>query len=375
MPTAARHRTASVAIAALSAQIELSAGAAPDAVQLLPAGAFRAEDGRPADAPAWTLTAASAQTLIDQVAARTNRVVIDYEHQTVHAKANGQPAPAAGWFKALQWREGSGLWAVGVQWTQRAAQMIAAGEYRYISPVFVYDRTTGAITRILHAALTNDPALDGMAAVAAASSQLASTPENPAMDEVLERLIYILNLPVTSTPQEIAAQLDKLKAALLADAAPDAAAAAKFDGIEAYIAALKAQAATAQAALTAEREATAALKASTQPMEVVAALRSEVASLTADLNARKISELIDPALADGRLLPAQEAWARDLGASNLAALTTYLQTAQPIAALTGTQTGAAKGAHKPGAPTLTEEQAALCRIGGWDSSVFAPKAA
>ena len=195
------------------------------------------------------------------------------------------------------------------------------------------------------------------------------------MDELIERLVYLLNLPVTSTPQEIAAQLDKLKAALLADAAPDAAAAAKFDGLDAYIAALKAQAATAQAALTAEREATAALKASTQPMEVVAALRSELATLTADLNARKIAELIDPALADGRLLPAQEAWARDLGTSNLAALTTYLQTAQPIAALTGTQTGTAAGAHQPVATTLTEEQAALCRIGGWDSSVFATKAA
>lgn len=340
MPTA--HRLP-VALAALSAQIELSDGAAPAAIQLLPAGTFRAEDGRPTDAPAWTLDAASAQTLIDQIAARTNRVVIDYEHQTVHAKANGQPAPAAGWFKALEWREGSGLWAVGVQWTDRARQMIAAGEYRFISPVFTYDRKTGAITRILHAALTNDPALDGMAAVAAASSQLASqlasTSETPAMDELIERLVYLLNLPVTSTPQEIAAQLDKIKAAVLADAPGDAAAAAKFGGLDAYIAALKAKADTAQAALTAEREATAALKASTQPMEVVAALRSELATLTAEVNARKIDDLVSPALADGRLLPTQEAWARDLGASNLAALSAYLQTAQPIAALTKTQTG------------------------------------
>ena len=52
----------------------------------------------------------------------------------------------------------------------------------------------------------------------------------------------------------------------------------------------------------------------------------------------KISKLIDPALADGRLLPAQKAWAEALGKSDLAALSTYLDTAQPIAALASMQT-------------------------------------
>lgn len=352
MPTAALLRPA---IAALAAQIELAGGAAPDAVQLLPEGEFRAEDGRPTDAPAWTLDAASAQKLIAQVAARSNRVVIDYEHQTVHARANGQPAPAAGWFTALEWRPGSGLWAVGVQWTQRARQMIAAGEYRYISPVFAYDRKTGAITRILHAAITNDPALDGMAAVAA-SSQLPTDFVDP------------------ETPMNLTELVAACAAALGAQAL-DA------DKLAPAIAALKAEAdtaktalATAEAALKTEREATAALKASTQPMEVVAALRADVAALTADLNARRIDDLVKPALADGRLLPTQEAWARDLGASNVAALSQYLATTQPIAALTGTQTGAGKGAPKPGTPTLSEEQAALCRIGGWDAAVFAGQA-
>ena len=363
MSTSTRLRTA---IAALAAQIELTDGAVPDAVQLLPAGTFRAEDGRPADAPAWMLDAASAQKLIAQAAARSNRTVIDYEHQTVHTKANGQPAPAAGWFTALEWREGSGLWAVGVRWTERARQMIAAGEYRYISPVFVYDRKTGAITRILHAALTNDPALDGMAPVAAASYHPPTDLETPAMDELIERLVYLLNLPVTSTPQEIAAQLDKLKAALLADAQGDAAgapAAATFAGLEAHIAALKAKAATAT-------EQVAALKANTQPAEVVATLKADLAKLTAAHNARLIDDLVKPALTDGRLLPAQEAWARDLGASNLAALSTYLQTAQPIAALTSTQTGGkSQGQHQV---QLDDAQAELCRIGGWDAAVFAP---
>ena len=65
-----------------------------------------------------------------------------------------------------------------------------------------------------------------------------------------------------------------------------------------------------------------------------------------------------------------KAWARDLGASNLAALSTYLQTAQPIAALTSTQTGGkSQGQHQV---QLDDAQAELCRIGGWDAAVFAP---
>lgn len=322
MPTAAASTVDRLAVAALAAQIAVAGGAVPEAIQLLPEGSFRADDGRPTDAPAWVLDAATAQRLIAQIDARNNPLPIDYEHQTVHSKANGQPAPAAGWFSALEWRPGSGLWATGVRWTDRARQMIAAGEYRYISPVFTYDRKTGRIGRLLHAALTNDPALDGMAAVAA-SSQLPLT----SASETLMTIEQLVAACAAALGAQTALDADKLAPAI---------AALKADADKA-----RADHATAEAALKAEREATAALKASTQPLEVVAALRAELATLTADSNARKIDDLVKPALADGRLLPAQEAWARDLGASNLAALSKYIETAQPIAALKGTQTGGA----------------------------------
>lgn len=334
-------RTFACAVAALAAQIELAAGGAPDAVQLLPAGRFRASDGRPADAPAWVLDADIAKRLIEQVAARKNPLPIDYEHQTVHARSNGQPAPAAGWFDRLEWREGSGLWAVGVRWTERARQMIAAGEYRYISPVFVYDRRSGAITRLLHAALTNDPALDGMAAVAAAFEPTPLDTETHDME------------------------LDTLVAACASALGQPGLAA---EHLPAAIAALKAEADAARAAADQAAADVAALKASTQPSEVVAQLKADLARLTAEVNARRIDDLIKPALADGRLLPAQEAWARELGQSNLAALARYLDTAQPIAALVASQTAGAQPGQK--APQLTEEQAALCRIAGWDAAVF-----
>jgi phage I-like protein len=106
--------------------------------RILPAGVFRAKDGRPAHLPGWKIDAEIAQRVI-AASASVDDLVIDYEHQTLNAEKNGHPAPAAGWFRRMVWREGTGLFAVDVKWTDKARAMIAAGEYRYISPVFPYN--------------------------------------------------------------------------------------------------------------------------------------------------------------------------------------------------------------------------------------------
>ena len=139
-------------------------------LRILPVGLFRANDGRPAALAGWTLTASNATAIVRAAAAQANDFVIDYEHQTMKATQNGQPAPAAGWFKRMEWRDTEGLFAVDVRWTARASAMILAGEYRYISPVFSYD-ATGEITGLLSAAITNTPALDGLTDMAAAKRQ------------------------------------------------------------------------------------------------------------------------------------------------------------------------------------------------------------
>ncbi len=74
---------------------------------------------------------------------------LDYEHQTLNSESNGQPAPAAGWATRFEWRPGAGLFALDVQWTDRARQMIEAGEYRYISPVFVASKVSGVVLDVL----------------------------------------------------------------------------------------------------------------------------------------------------------------------------------------------------------------------------------
>lgn len=130
-------------------------------IRLLPAGVFRSNDGRPTGLAGWKIDAALAAQIIAETAARDD-LVIDFDHQTQLSRQNGKPAPAAGWFKRLVWRDGLGLFAVDVKWTDKAKAMLAAGEYRFISPVFSYSAVTGQVERLFSAGLTNNPGLTGL---------------------------------------------------------------------------------------------------------------------------------------------------------------------------------------------------------------------
>lgn len=158
-------------MAALAACAISALTGAGNTIRLIPSGLFRSTDGRPVGLPGWTLNASNAAAIIEAAASRVDDFVIDYDHQTTHTSQNGQPAPAAGWFKRLEWHEGRGLLAVDVRWTARASSMIIAREYRYISPVFGFDAKTGEVKNLRSAAITNNPALDGLTDIAAAKRQ------------------------------------------------------------------------------------------------------------------------------------------------------------------------------------------------------------
>ncbi|MDT4835795.1 Mu-like prophage I protein [compost metagenome] len=98
------------------------------------------------------------------------------------------------------------------------------------------------------------------------------------------------------------------------------------------------------------------------PLSVVDGLKAEMAALTARLGERDEKDLdgqIAAALEDGRLHKSMETWARDLGKSNRAALTAYLDQAAPLAALAGSQTQGK--APVPDEKTgLTQDELAAC---------------
>jgi phage I-like protein len=127
----------------------LDAGA-PAYVHLLPAGSFSGADGR-GPFEAGDLPALIAASMAG------GKIPIDENHATDLAGKAGQPAPARGWIVAMETRP-DGVWG-RVEWTASGKQLLDDLAYRGISPVFLATKEGGQVTRILRAALTNDPNL------------------------------------------------------------------------------------------------------------------------------------------------------------------------------------------------------------------------
>ncbi len=340
---------------ALSAQLIELGGSAPSEIRLLPAGTFKARDGRPPGLAGWVMNAASAEALLSAGALQADKYLIDYDHQTLYSKTNGQQAPAAGWFSALAWRPDDGLYATDVEWTAAAQASIEAKEYRYISPVLRYNPGTGEVTGLLMAALVNYPALDGLTDLAAAHFDVSLQGSIMDQDELLERLRYMLNLPTLATVGEVLAELDKLKAVISTP-----------EGTTAGLAAFIAKQAEAMTALSAQAPDPALFV----PVTVMASLQAELAALAVIVNTDTINKLLAPALADGRLNPVQKAWAEALGKTDLASLATYLDTAPPIAALAGLQTKGKAPDETLTAVLSVDEKAVAAQLGLTDAQMI-----
>lgn len=387
-----------IGYAALSFAI---APASKGEIQLLPAGPeFRARDGRPKGIAGWKIDGAIAERVIARAAARKTPFVIDYEHQTLAAEHNGQAAPASGWFEGgrLEWREGAGLYAVDVAWTAKAKAHIDDREYKFISPVFSYDPKTGEVLQLQMAAITNNPGLDGMDAVVAMAQEFFTRDGGEGMDidaarKWLERAIarHERHMNGTEATDKASQQtmMDEMRQAL--DALGDGKTQPKKemeamksiiqllglaeDASEADITA----AVTALKAKTGEQETQiAALKTQAEkgvdpakfvPVETVAKLQGEIASLTTRLNVTELEDVIASAKADGKLLPAMEDWARDLGRKDIAALKSYVEKNPAIEALKSNQTqGRGPGERKDG--ELGDADLAVCRQMGVDPEAY-----
>lgn len=345
---------AQIAIAACIVAIDKDASA----IQIFPSGKFDSPMGAMIGKGPWELTEKSAQQLIATVAARQNDILIDYEHQSLSANQSGNPAPAAGWIKptSLFWDD-DGLYAQNPDWKAKAVAMIDADEYRYLSPVFTYDKKTGAPLNLISIALTNTPAIDGMSEVnlAAAMSGYLTQPEScMELSELMERLCYLLNLPITTTPAEMSAELDKLKGMIGAGDAATAAASLPdlLASKDVEIAALKSAAPD---------------PAKYVPMDAFLAIQQQRSSEAEDSKEQQVAALIaaNPTI----IVPALKTWAAELGKQDLDKLQEFIRTSKPIAALTATQTQG-KVPESPGNDGLNETELAVCTSMGLDPELF-----
>ena len=140
------NRTAAATFSALCSALPEGV---PEWVELLPAS--RQVTGR--DGRSWRLEDAAAVAAASLNGSKD--IPIDWEHSTEYKAPQGEPAPAAGWITELEIRAGA-LWG-RVEWTERGRASVASREYRYLSPVFQYEKQSRRIMRLLSAGLTNSP--------------------------------------------------------------------------------------------------------------------------------------------------------------------------------------------------------------------------
>lgn len=327
-------------------------------VQLLPDGDFAAVDGRPFDVPSrtWRLDAEIAARVIARVQARANDLVIDYEHQTLETEKNGKPAPAAGWFKDIEYRPGQGLFIRPV-WTAPAALHIQNKEYRYLSAVFPYNKATGEVLDLQMAAITNFPGIDGMTSLAALAAQkfpVSTTPphqpgENPMWKTLLAKLGINLAEGVEPTSEQIQSAIAALTA--LKTKADEA------DALTETVAALKAAPGNVD------------LKQYV-PVTTYNAVVSELAVLRQSSHSNDVGQLIEQAHKEGKVLAAEKDYLTQFGAQHgFAELKALLGNRPAIAALKQSQSSDTQ-APKTEADALSAEELAVCKACGISADEF-----
>ncbi len=263
------------------------------------------------------------------------RVALDFEHNTLEGtvafRTSQEPRKVAG-YGEIEVVPGRGVYLKDIKYT--AEGLAAAEHYAAVSASPVLDEA-GHVVAILSVAMCRNGAVPGMefksvplAAGAAAQLELMNpAPEQSSMN-YKEKLCRILGLdPETATEEEIAAAIEKRKAAAeeAAQKAAEAAAAAEATGAAAEEAAQKA----AEAAAAAEATGAAAEEAAQKAAEVAeaeppekaetVALSAQIAALNKRLDAMQSGQaqrdkalLLEQARRVGKVVP--------LGADAVAAL-------------------------------------------------------
>lgn len=334
--------------------------ATPDYLVLIPEGIFKGIDGRPFDAPHWNLTPERGKQIVAALNQRSIDMVMDYEHATLEAQKTGEPAPASGWLKAggFQYIEGVGICSAKFTWTDKAAGFIGSEEYKYLSPVFLYSKA-GDVQHLLHVALTNTPNLDQLpeARLAAAAqdffAQNSQQQDSEMNEELLERLRWMLNLPISATAEDIIAELNKLTAQIQEATGTTVAANGHnlFDAV----------AAAGQWKVAANSQ---AIVDPTQyvPMAVYQEAVQKAGNADAVAKTKEMDDLITAACSDGRLTgEATINWYKDQAKTNPDFVKAQIESLPKIAALTQQQTSQVNLAanHQQTPPLVDDVQASI----------------
>jgi phage I-like protein len=305
----ARH---AVSIPLSPADADAASFTPPEWVHLIPAGTFSGRDGR----GPFTL---DAQAVLAAYAANGADLPVDYDHQSLTAEEKAGPVPAAGWIKELQARE-DGIWA-RVDWTPRAAELLAHKEYRYLSPVFRYQAKDGRVVALSGAGLTHNPNLYLQAAASRKESHTMTLPE---------KIAALLGVPADCTEDEAVAACQRL--------------------IDAREAAHARQPDPAQYV----------------PVAMHKQVADQLAALQADLARREAEAAVEAAMSARKVSPGMKEWALAYATSDIEGFKAFAAAAPEIVA-----EGAHRRTESAHGAALTDEDRLAAKLLGMTEEAFA----
>lgn len=258
----------------------------------------------------YTFLEADADAAIAKFRRKGVDMMIDYNHQQLFSKKNGQPAPASGWITEFVKLE-DGLYGK-VKWTPSAKAAIENREFRYISPTFFTDKT-GAVVEIYNVALTNKPATYNAVDITALEAEFnPPDPGTTTKGALMKKTLELLGLEDSADDSQAAVAVKALQDSL----------AVLQNNEKGFIDALKKPLALADDAdLSTVQGIVLGLadKAKTADNAI-----AKVTALEEKIDSDKRDALILAALEDGRLCNAQKEWAEGL---KLTALEAFLEKA------------------------------------------------
>lgn len=202
-------------------------------------------------------------------------IVIDYEHQSV----SDDMAIASGWIKELLVEDDC---LVGLaEWTEQAKEQIKNKQYKYLSPT-VFLKNNRAV-RLHSVALTNTPAIDNMYPL------FLSDKANGDNKMDIKKILEFLELDESATTEDVLNKIAELKNNNKEDEDDDTELSANKDKLE------------------------------------VLALKQELKQLKEETELKDINFILDTALEEGKMIPAQREGFKKLALADREAFNTVMR--------------------------------------------------
>lgn len=288
---------------------------APEIISVLPLGHVVSQKGE------FDVDEESFRAMKAQIAQHGVDLVVDYEHQTL----KGVQAPAAGWVKELMLKDGH--IQARVEWTPAATGYLQNREYRYLSPVITVRKSDGKATGLHSLALTNTPAIEGMAPIVN-SLNFEGGQNNM---EFIAQIAKLLGLAEGASPEDVLQALqtciDENKALKDDEEKSKEPPAADVVANKAVCELLGLKSGAATEDVTAKiMELKGGVIDGVNVLEELKALKRQAAERDADA-------AVTLALKSGKITPAQKEWARDYALDNPKGFAAFVEKAPQVVPL------------------------------------------